>query len=245
MAKKKNKLYEGKAKVIFKGPKPNTYVQYFKDDATAFNGVKKGTIKNKGFLNNLITAHLMQYLMDEGIRTHFIKKINKREQLIKSVKIFPVEFVVRNTAAGSLCKRLGIARGTALLNGNVPLIEFYYKNDDLGDPLIGETHILYMDLLSQYQIDYIKKELIKVNDLLCKKFLDIGIMLVDYKLEYGVWEDDSTGKGIIVMADEISPDTCRLWDIATNKVMDKDRFREDLGEVEDAYTEIAARFGLL
>lgn len=246
----RKKLYEGKAKVIFNGPKPNTYVQYFKDDATAFNGVKKGTIKKKGVLNNLITAHLMEYLASEGIRTHFIKKLNNREQLIKQVKIFPVEFVVRNIAAGSLCKRLGIERGTVLSRksvelGDIPLMEFYYKDDDLGDPLIGEEHILYMDLMTQYQIDYMKKELLKVNRLLVNKFSEIGITLVDYKLEYGVTTDDVVANRTIVLADEISPDTCRLWDSETQQVLDKDRFREDLGGVEDAYQEIAKRLGVV
>jgi len=244
----RKKIYEGKAKVIFEGPKPGTYVQYFKDDATAFNGAKKGTIKKKGVLNNLITAHLMEYLASEGIRTHFIKKINNREQLIKQIKIFPVEFVVRNVAAGSLCKRLGIERGTLLSRrstelGDIPLMEFYYKDDDLGDPLIGEEHILYMDLMSQYQIDYMKRELLKVNRLLYAKFSEIGITLVDYKLEYGVIIDED-GLDRIVLADEISPDTCRLWDSETQKVLDKDRFRDDLGDVGDAYQEIAGRLGL-
>ncbi len=242
MAKGK-KLYEGKAKVIFEGLKENTYVQYFKDDATAFNGKKKGTIKKKGVLNNLISGHLMCYLEFQGIKTHFIKVLNNREQLVRQVDIFPVEFVVRNIAAGSLCSRMGIEKGTSLIKNDMPLIEFFYKDDDLNDPLIGETHILYMGLMSQYQIDYMKKELIRVNNLLMEKFRGIGIDLVDYKLEYGVAEVDGLQK--IVLADEISPDTCRFWDSETGQVLDKDRFRQDMGDVEDAYTEIAKRLDLL
>lgn len=246
----RKKLYEGKAKVIFDGPKPNTYIQYFKDDATAFNGKKKGTIGNKGVLNNLITAHLMEYLAENGILTHFIKKLNNREQLIKQVDIFPVEFVVRNVAAGSLCDRLGIERGTSLVKRdaalvNLPLIEFYYKDDDLNDPLICETHIIFMELMTRYQIDYMKGELQIVNKLLTEKFAEIGVTLVDYKLEYGIALDETDGLRKIVLADEISPDTCRLWDSKTKKVLDKDRFRNSMGEVEDAYTEIAKRLGVI
>ena len=242
MAERK-KLYEGKAKIIFEGLKKGTYIQYFKDDATAFDGKKKGTIKNKGVLNNLITAHLMEYLASEGVRTHFLKRLNDREQLVRQVKIFPVEFVVRNIAAGSICSRLGIEKGISLYKDGLPLIEFYYKDDNLHDPLIGETHILYLGLMTEYQIGFMKKELLRVNILLTKKFTDIGIDLVDYKLEYGV--ADIEGESKIVLADEISPDTCRFWDTETGQILDKDRFRQDMDGVEDAYQEIANRLNLL
>ena len=238
---KGRKLYEGKAKVLFAGPEPGTIIQYFKDDATAFNNEKKGTITGKGVLNNRISEHLMQLLMEIGVPTHFIKRINMREQLVREVEIIPVEIIVRNVAAGSMAKRLGIPEGTLLPRS---IVEYCYKSDELGDPIIAEEHITAFGWASPQDIDDITAMSLRVNDFLSGLFTGIGIKLVDFKLEYGRVYDEH-GEMRIVLADEISPDNCRLWDSATNEKMDKDRFRRDLGAVEEAYREVARRLGIL
>lgn len=235
------KLYEGKAKVLFAGPEPGTIIQYFKDDATAFNNVKKGTITGKGVLNNRISEFLMQRLMEIGIPTHFIKRINMREQLVREVEIIPVEIIVRNIAAGSMAKRLGIPEGTLLPRS---IVEYCYKSDELGDPIIAEEHITAFGWASPQDIDDITAMSLRVNDFLCGLFTGIGIKLIDFKLEFGRVYDEH-GEMRIVLADEISPDNCRLWDSTTNEKMDKDRFRRDLGGVEEAYQEVARRLGIL
>ena len=233
-------LYEGKAKVLFEGPEPGTLVQYFKDDATAFNNQKKGTITGKGVLNNRISEYLMTRLNEIGVPTHFVRRLNMREQLIKEVEIIPIEVVVRNIAAGSLSKRLGIAEGTPLPRS---IVEFYYKNDELGDPMITEEHITCFGWATPPEIDEIMQQSLRVNDFLTGLFLGVGLRLVDFKLEFGRhWLGDDMR---IILADEISPDNCRLWDAATNEKMDKDRFRLDLGEVAEHYQEIARRLGIL
>ncbi|RVU34905.1 phosphoribosylaminoimidazolesuccinocarboxamide synthase [Hwanghaeella grinnelliae] len=235
------KLYEGKAKVLFAGPEPGTIIQYFKDDATAFNNVKKGTITGKGVLNNRISEYLMTKLMEIGIPTHFLKRINMREQLIREVEIIPVEIIVRNIAAGSMSKRLGIPEGTQLPRS---IVEYCYKSDELGDPLIAEEHITAFGWASPQDLDDILAMSLRVNDFLSGLFAGIGIKLVDFKLEYGRIFDEN-GEMRIVLADEISPDNCRLWDTTTNEKMDKDRFRRDLGNVAEAYQEVARRLGIL
>ncbi|MCK5284487.1 MAG: phosphoribosylaminoimidazolesuccinocarboxamide synthase, partial [Alphaproteobacteria bacterium] len=218
MAKRKM-IYEGKAKILYEGPEQGTIIQYFKDDATAFNGEKKDTIAGKGVLNNRISAHLMTKLESIGIPTHFIKSINMREQLVRKVDIVPVEFVIRNIAAGSLCKRLGIKEGTVL---NRPLVEYFYKDDDLDDPLISEDHIINFGWADPYELEEMVLMLCRVNDYMSGLFSGIGLRLVDFKLEFGrIWGDN--GELYIVLADEFSPDNCRLWDIETGEKMDKDR----------------------
>jgi len=237
---RRRQLYEGKAKVLFEGPEPGTLVQYFKDDATAFNNQKKGTITGKGVLNNRISEYLMTRLGEIGVPTHFVRRLNMREQLIKEVEIIPIEVVVRNTAAGSLATRLGIAEGTQLPRS---IVEFYYKNDELGDPLVSEEHITCFGWSTPQEIDEIMSMSLRINDFLSGLFLGVGIRLVDFKLEYGrYWQGDDMR---IILADEISPDNCRLWDINTNDKMDKDRFRRDLGNVAEAYQEVARRLGIL
>jgi phosphoribosylaminoimidazole-succinocarboxamide synthase len=237
---RRRQLYEGKAKVLFEGPEPGTLVQYFKDDATAFNNQKKGTITGKGVLNNRISEYLMTRLNEIGVPTHFVRRLNMREQLIKEVEIIPIEVVVRNIAAGSLSKRLGIAEGTPLPRS---IVEFYYKNDELGDPMITEEHITCFGWATPPEIDEIMQQSLRVNDFLTGLFLGVGLRLVDFKLEFGRhWLGDDMR---IILADEISPDNCRLWDAATNEKMDKDRFRLDLGEVAEHYQEIARRLGIL
>jgi len=238
MIEKREKLYEGKAKVLFATDNPFEVIQYFKDDATAFNGEKKGTIADKGVINNLMSCYFMERVNSCGIPNHFIKKINDREQLVRKVDIVPVEVVVRNYAAGSLVKRLGRTEGEKLSR---PLIEFYYKNDALGDPLVTTDHIEMFGWANKTEIDRITYWTLRINDNLIQWFKTIGIKLVDYKLEFGrLFSTD-----VIVLADEISPDTCRLWDAETNKKLDKDRFRQDLGGVEEAYQEVARRLGLI
>jgi phosphoribosylaminoimidazole-succinocarboxamide synthase len=237
---RRRQIYEGKAKVLFEGPEPGTLVQYFKDDATAFNNQKKGTITGKGVLNNRISEYLMTKLNEIGVPTHFVRRLNMREQLVREVEIIPVEVVIRNIAAGSLSKRLGIAEGTVLPRS---IVEFYYKKDELGDPMVSEEHITAFGWATTHDIDDILQLALRVNDFLTGLFLGIGIRLVDFKLEFGrLYTNDEMR---IVLADEISPDNCRLWDARTNEKMDKDRFRQDLGQVEEAYQEVARRLGIL
>ena len=237
---RRRQIYEGKAKILYEGPEPGTLIQYFKDDATAFNAQKKGTISGKGVLNNRISEHIFTLLGMIGVPTHFIRRLNMREQLIRQVEIVPIEVVVRNVAAGSLSKRLGIEEGTQLPR---TIIEYYYKDDALGDPMISEEHIACFGWASQDEMNDIADMAIRVNDFLCGMFAAIGIRLIDFKLEFGrVWDGDYAR---VILADEISPDGCRLWDLKTNKKLDKDRFRQDLGEVEEAYQEVARRLGLL
>jgi phosphoribosylaminoimidazole-succinocarboxamide synthase len=237
---RRKKIYEGKAKILYEGPEPGTYVQYFKDDATAFNAQKKATIEGKGVLNNRLSEFFMQGLNGIGVPTHFIKRINMREQLIRSVEIIPLEVVVRNFAAGSISKRLGIPEGTALPR---PIIEFYYKNDALGDPMVAEEHIIAFGWANQQDLDDMVALALRVNDFLSGVMLGVGIRLVDFKIEIGrIWENDFPR---LVVADEISPDSCRLWDLKTGQKLDKDVFRRDLGNLAEAYTEVARRLGVL
>ena len=237
---RRRRIYEGKAKVLFEGPEPGTLVQYFKDDATAFNNQKRGTITGKGVLNNRISEFLMIKLGEIGVPTHFVRRLNMREQLIREVEIIPLEIVVRNVAAGSLCARLGLTEGAALPRS---IVEYYYKSDELGDPLVAEEHVTAFGWATPQELDEILHLALRINDFLTGLFMSIGIRLVDFKLEFGrLWQNDEMR---IVLADEISPDNCRLWDIKTNEKMDKDRFRRDLGKVEEAYQEVARRLGIL
>ena len=241
MNNKRNKLYEGKAKIIYEGPEPGTVIQYFKDDATAFNAQKKDSIAGKGVLNNRISAHIMNKLEGMGVPTHFIRSLNMREQLVRQVDIIPIELVIRNIAAGSLCKRLGVEEGTIMPQ---PIVEFYYKRDDLNDPMVNENHILSLGWADPYELEEMIGLAFRVNDFLSGLFSGIGLKLVDFKLEFGrLWEE--TGELYIILADEVSPDNCRLWDAQTNKKLDKDRFREDLGGLIEAYQEVAKRLGLI
>jgi phosphoribosylaminoimidazole-succinocarboxamide synthase len=234
-------IYEGKAKNLYEGPDPNTVIQYFKDDATAGNGVKHAVIAGKGVLNNRISAHLMTKLESIGIPTHFIRSINMREQLVRKVEIIPIELVVRNIAAGSLVKRLGIKEGTFL---GRPLVEFYYKKDALGDPMVSEDHIITFGWADPYELDEMVAMAWRVNDYLNGLFAGIGLKLVDFKLEFGrIWGEH--GELYIILADEISPDNCRLWDMKTGEKLDKDRFRFDLGDLVEGYQYIAQRLGLI
>lgn len=233
-------IYEGKAKQLFEGPEPGTLIQHFKDDATAFNNVKKGTIAGKGVLNNRISEFLMLKLQGIGIPTHFIRTLNMREQLIKAVQIVPLEVIVRNYAAGSFAKRFAVEEGKPLSH---PLIEYCFKNDALGDPFVSEEHIFTFGWASPQEIDEIRMYALRINDFLTGLFMGVGIRLVDFKLEFGrLYEGE---REQIVLADEISPDNCRLWDMTTGKKLDKDRFRQDLGQVEDAYQEVARRLGVM
>ena len=234
--KRGKKLYEGKAKIVYAGPDKGTAIQHFKDHATAFNNLKKSTIEGKGVLNNRISEHILKNLEQIGIKTHLIKRINMREQLIRLVEIIPIEFIIRNIATGSLTKRLGIKDGTVL---EKPLLEFSYKNDELGDPLIAREHIYAFNWASVIQLDYITEQCHRINDFMQGMFRGIGIKLVDFKLEFG------TVNGEIILADEISPDTCRLWDIKSDEKLDKDRFRKDLGNLIPAYEEVARRLNIL
>jgi len=237
---KGKKLYEGKAKIIYEGPEKGTAIQHFKDHATAFNNQKKSTVEGKGVLNNRISEHIFESLNHIGINTHFIKRLNMREQYIKLVEIIPLEFIVRNIATGSLTKRLGIPDGTILRK---PLIEYCLKNDDLGDPLVAREHVLTFNWATSDELDHITKLSLRINDFMLGMFRGIGIKLVDFKLEFGRhWLND---KKEIVLADEISPDTCRLWDVITEKKLDKDRFRKDLGNIIQAYQEVARRLGIM
>ena len=238
--KNRRRIYEGKAKILYEGPEPGTLVQFFKDDATAFNAKKHEIVDGKGVLNNRISEFVFGHLNNIGIPTHFIRRLNMREQLIKEVEVVPLEVVVRNIAAGSLSKRLGIEEGTVLPRS---IIEFYYKNDELNDPLVSEEHITAFGWASPQEIDDMMALAIRVNDFLSGLFLGVGIQLVDFKMECGrLWENDTMR---IIVADEISPDSCRLWDTETKDKMDKDRFREDLGGMLEAYREVAKRLGIL
>ena len=237
---KGKKLYEGKAKILYEGPTKGTAIQHFKDDATAFNNLKKSVVEGKGVLNNRISEHIFNNLNQIGIKTHLIKRLNMREQLVKLVKIIPLEFIVRNIATGSLTKRLGIADGTVL---SKPLIEYSYKNDDFGDPLIAKEHILEFNWASEKELNLIKNYSLRINDFLQGMFRGVGIKLVDFKLEFG--RVDYNEKKEILLADEISPDTCRLWDVVSEKKLDKDRFRKDLGNIMQAYQEVAKRLGII
>lgn len=238
---RRNKIYEGKAKIIYEGTEPGTVIQYFKDDATAGNGKKHDVIAGKGVLNNRISSHLMTKLEAIGIPTHFIRSINMREQLVRSVDIIPIELVVRNIAAGSLCKRLGLKEGEILPK---PLIEFYYKKDELNDPLIGEDHIVTFGYADPYELEEMVAMAWRVNDYLNGLFSGIGLRLVDFKLEFGrLWGEH--GELYIVLADEISPDNCRLWDAKTGEKFDKDRFRLDIGDLVEGYQYVAERLGLI
>jgi phosphoribosylaminoimidazole-succinocarboxamide synthase len=237
---RRRKIYEGKAKILFEGPEPGTLVQYFKDDATAGNGKKHEVIDGKGVLNNRISEFVFTKLNSMGIPTHFLRRINMREQLIKEVEIIPLEVVVRNFAAGSLCKRLGLEQGTQLPRS---IIEFYYKDDALNDPAVSEEHITAFGWATPAELDDIMSLAIRVNDFLTGLFMGVGIQLVDFKIECGrLYEGDLMR---IVLADEISPDNCRLWDIKTRNKLDKDRFREDLGGLIESYREVAQRLGIL
>ena len=236
--KKGKKLYEGKAKIIFASTDKNFVIQHFKDDATAFNNQKKANIEGKGILNNRISEHILSALKDIGIQNHLVKRLNMREQLIDFVEIIPIEFVVRNIVTGSLTKRLNIEDGTIL---NKPLIEYYYKNDELGDPLVTREHIDAFGWATSHELDLISEQCLRVNDFLQGMFRSINIKLIDFKLEFGKRKSD----GKIILADEISPDTCRLWDADTDKKLDKDRFRKDLGNIVEAYQEVARRLGIL
>jgi phosphoribosylaminoimidazole-succinocarboxamide synthase len=237
---RRRQIYEGKAKVLFEGPEPGTLVQYFKDDATAFNNQKRGVITGKGVLNNRISEYLMTRLAEVGVPTHFVRRLNMREQLVREVEIIPVEVVVRNIAAGSICKRLGIAEATPLPRS---IVEYYYKNDELGDPLVAEEHVTAFGWATPQDLDDMMAMALRVNDFLSGLFLGVGIRLVDFKLEFGrLWNDEEMR---IVLADEITPDGCRLWDIESSESMDKDRFRLDLGNVVEAYQEVARRLGIM
>ena len=238
---RRRQIYEGKAKVLFEGPEPGTIVQYFKDDATAFNNQKKGTITGKGVLNNRISEYLMLRLGEIGVPTHFVRRLNMREQLVREVEIIPVEIIVRNVAAGTFSKRFGMEEGTALPRS---IIEYCYKSDELGDPLIAEEHVTAFGWATPQDMDEIMALSLRINDYLSGLFMGIGLKLVDFKLEFGrLWENDQNMR--IVLADEISPDSMRLWDLVTNEKMDKDRFRRDLGNVAEAYQEVARRLGIL
>lgn len=230
---KLEQLYEGKAKKVFKTDDPNAYIVEYKDDATAFNGLKKGTIADKGIINNKVSNHLMKMLETHGIPTHVIEQISDRETIVKKVSIVPIEVIVRNIAAGSLSKRLGLPEGTKLAK---TVLEYSYKNDELGDPMINDYHVFAMRLASSEELKTIADYAFKINDILSAYLKDLNIELIDFKLEFG-----KTSDGTIILADEISPDTCRFWDSTTGEKLDKDRFRRDMGGVEDAYHEIMKR----
>ena len=238
--KKGKKLYEGKAKILYAGPEAGTAIQHFKDHATAFNNQKQSTIDGKGILNNRISEHILSNLNGVGIETHLIKRINMREQLIKLVEIIPIEFVVRNIATGSLTNRLGIEDGTVL---EKPLIEFCYKSDELNDPIVAREHIYAFDWASPEELDFIVSQCLRINDFMQGMFKSVGIKLVDFKLEFG--RLNQNGKKNIILADEISPDTCRLWDVTSEEKLDKDRFRKNLGNLFEAYQEVAKRLNIL
>ena len=233
--KRLEQLYEGKAKKVFLTDDPDVVLVSYKDDATAFNGIKKGQIKDKGIVNNICSNHLFRLLESKGVPTHYIEQINERETYVKKVQIVPLEVIVRNIAAGSMSKRWGIPEGKVLAK---PVVEFSYKCDELGDPLINDDHAIAMELATPEEIETIKAMALKVNDILKEYFAEIGVTLVDFKLEFGRF------KGGIVLADEISPDTCRFWDSKTGEKLDKDRFRRDLDDVDKGYREIKKRMGL-
>ena len=229
---KGNKIYEGKAKILYETDSPDYLIQYFKDDATAFNAQKKGTIHDKGIMNNKISSRIFGILQTQGIPTHFEKSLSDREMLVKKVEIIPLEVIVRNIAAGSLSRLLGLEEGRKLVQ---PTFEFCYKEDKLNDPMINESHVLALELATKEDIESIKQYTLKINDILKEFFGRLNIDLVDFKLEFGKF------KGEVILADEISPDTCRLWEKGTGRRLDKDRFRKDLGNIEEAYQEILSR----
>ena len=237
---RRTKIYEGKAKTLFEGPEPGTIVQYFKDDATAYNAQKRDTIEGKGVLNNRLSEHFMLGLTALGIPNHFIKRLNMREQLCHKVEIIPLEVIVRNVAAGSMSKMLGIEEGTVLPR---PIVEFCYKDDNLGDPLVAEEHILAFNWASQQDLDDMIAIALRVNDYMSGLMYGVGIKLIDFKIEIGRQYDGEFQR--LIVADEISPDSCRLWDSKTDQKLDKDVFRRDLGDLADAYTEVAKRLGLM
>ena len=230
---KLEQIYEGKAKKVYKTDDPELYIVDYKDDATAFNGLKKGTIAGKGIINNQMSNRLMQMIEQKGVPTHFVRELSERETLVKKVSIVPLEVIVRNIAAGSFSKRYGVEEGMVF---EEPVIEFSYKNDALGDPLLNTDHALALKVATRAEIDTIKNYALKINSILKAFWAECGVTLVDFKLEFG-----KTADGSIILADEISPDTCRLWDTATGEKLDKDRFRRDLGGVEEAYAEIMKR----
>ncbi len=232
MVNKGNKIYEGKAKILYTTDNPDLVIQYFKDDATAFNAAKKGTVDQKGVMNNKISTKIFEFLASQGIPTHLEKTLSDREMLVKKVEIVMIEVIVRNRAAGSLCRLLGLEEGRKLPQ---PVLEFCYKRDDLGDPLINEDHIKILNLANDQEVKQIKELTLKINQLMSKFFDNLGLELIDFKLEFGRY------KGKIILADEISPDTCRLWEKGTGKKLDKDRFRYDLGNIEEAYQEVLNR----
>ncbi len=237
---RRKKIYEGKAKILYEGPEPGTIVQYFKDDATANNAEKRAVIDGKGVLNNRLSEFFMKGLSQIGVPNHFIRRLNMREQLVRAVEIIPLEVIVRNIAAGSLSKRLGIEEGTPLPR---PIIEFCFKDDALGDPMVAEEHIIAFGWASQQDLDDMVALSLRVNDFLSGCMLAVGIRLVDFKIEIGrAWDGEYQR---LLVADEISPDSCRLWDIETDQKLDKDVFRRDLGDLADAYTEVARRLGVL
>ena len=237
---RRKKVYEGKAKILYEGPEPGTFIQYFKDDATAFNAQKKATIEGKGVLNNRLSEFFMTGLTAIGVPNHFIRRVNMREQLIRQVEIIPLEVIVRNFAAGSISKRLGLEEGSALPR---PIVEYSLKNDALGDPMVSEEYIMAFGWASQQDLDDIVSLALRVNDFLAGVFYGVGIKLVDFKIEIGrIWDGDFMR---LIVADEISPDSCRLWDIKTGQKLDKDVFRRDLGSLTDAYSEVARRLGVL
>ena len=223
------KLYEGKAKILYATSDDDLMIQYFKDDASAFNGVKKGTIIDKGVMNNHVSSRIFQFLESEGIKTHFVKNLNDREMLVKKLDIIPVEVVLRNVAAGSLCKRLGIEEGRVL---EKPILEFFYKSDPLGDPMINECHVDVFGWATKQEVEILKSEGLKINNLMIEFFKARKIRLIDFKVEFG------RHKGEVLLGDEISPDGCRLWHWETNEKMDKDRFRFNMGNVEEKYQEV-------
>tara|TARA_B110000967_G_scaffold27703_1_gene25567 strand:+ start:49 stop:840 length:792 start_codon:yes stop_codon:yes gene_type:complete len=239
---KGKKLYEGKAKIIYDTNEKDLVIQHFKDAATAFNALKKANIEGKGVLNNRISEYLLNSLEQCGIRTHLVKRLNMREQLIKKAEIIPIEFIVRNIATGSLSKRLGIPEGTIL---EKPLLEYYLKNDELGDPIITKEHIYAFEWATEKEIKIIDQMSLRINDLLQGIFRGVGIKLVDFKIEYGRIMNKNKEINEIILADEISPDTCRLWDMKTEKKLDKDRFRNDLGNLIEAYQDVARRLGIV
>jgi len=237
---KGKKLYEGKAKILYETKEKGLAIQHFKDDATAFNNQKKANVEGKGVLNNRISEHILQNLNQVGIKTHLVKRLNMREQLVKLVEIIPIEVIMRNIATGSLTKRLGIADGTIL---EKPLLEFSYKNDELGDPLVAKEHILAFNWATKDELESIEEMTFRINDFMSGMFRGIGIKLVDFKLEFGrLWEKD---KKEVILADEISPDTCRFWDVKSERKLDKDRFRKDLGNIIQGYQEVARRLGIM
>lgn len=233
--KKTEQLYEGKAKKVFATENPDYCIVSYKDDATAFNGLKKGTIVGKGVVNNKMSNYLCKMLEEKGIPTHFVEELNDRDTVVKKVEIVPLEVIVRNKTAGSLSKRLGLPEGTPM---KTTVLEFCYKDDDLGDPIVNEYHILAAELATKEEIDKISSMALKINEILCEFFKSVNIDLIDFKLEFGRY------KGDIILADEISPDTCRFWDVNTQEKLDKDRFRRDMGGVEEAYAEVMKRIGL-